>query len=58
MAKYEVFLVNKHYYSATIEAANREEAEEKAEELLCELGTGLKAYDGESYVDIIEEVIE
>ena len=56
MAKYEVFLVNKHYYSTTIEAENKEEAEEKAEVLLCELGTGLKAYDGESYVDIIEEV--
>lgn len=56
MAKYEVYLVNQHYYSTIIEAEDREEAEEKAEELLYELGTSIMAYDGESWVDEIQEV--
>lgn len=58
MAKYEVYLVNQHYYSSIIEAEDREEAEEKAEELLSELGTSIMAYDGESWVDEIEEIKE
>ena len=58
MAKYEVYLVNQHYYSSIIEAEDREEAEKKAEELLSELGTSIMAYDGESWVDEIEEVKE
>ena len=56
MAKYEVYLVNQHYYSSIIEAEDREEAEEKAEELLSELGTSIMAYDGESWIDEIQEV--
>lgn len=56
MAKYEVYLVNQHYYSTIIEAEDREEAEGKAEELLYELGTSIMAYDGESWVDEIQEV--
>jgi len=58
MAKYEVQLVNQHYYSSIIEAEDREEAEKKAEELLSELGTSIMTFNEESWVDEIEEVEE
>lgn len=50
MSKYRVTLTNVQYYTVDIEAESETEAEEIAEGRLNELGTGIMAYDGASYV--------
>ena len=51
MAKYEAILISTQFYSVAIEADSEKEAREKAELCLPDLGTSLKPYDGDSYVD-------
>ena len=56
MAKYEAILISTQYYSVEVEANSEDEAIKKAETYLKDLGTAVQAYDGDSYVDIVQEV--
>lgn len=56
MAKYEAILISTQYYSVEVEADSEDEAIRKAETYLKDLGTAVQAYDGDSYVDIVQEI--
>jgi hypothetical protein len=56
MKKYEAILISTQYYSVEVEADSEDEAINKAEEYLKDLGTAVQAYDGDTYVDIVQEI--